>query len=103
VTLSNIPDLTAAVGVSRVVGIEYPFGRLLGAAGDAAGQRAVLAETLNTAATMTVPGTVHHLPYVWPEPPGETDAHPAESPPIVGYLLRRPWLWKHLINREVPA
>ena len=102
-TLSNIPDLTAAVGAPRVVGIEYPFGRLLGAVADAAGQREVLAATLSSAAAMTEPGTVHHLPYTWPEAPGETHAHPELPPPIVGYLTRRPWQWKYLVNRDMPV
>lgn len=103
VTLSNIPDLTASVGAPRVVAIEYPFGRLLGDVGDAAGQRAVLADTLVAAASMIVPGSVTHLPYTWPQSPKDTVSEPVPPPPIVGHLLRRPWQWKNLINREVPA
>ena len=42
ITLSNIPDLTAAVSTPRVAAIEYPFGRTVGQPGGSAGQLAVL-------------------------------------------------------------
>ena len=37
ITLSSIPDLTAAVGVPRLAAIEHPLGYLLGQPGDAGG------------------------------------------------------------------
>jgi hypothetical protein len=69
VTLSSIPDLTAAVGVPRVAAIEYPQGRPLGQPGDAEGQAAVLRAALSVTETAEDPGTVVDLPFEWPEPP----------------------------------
>jgi hypothetical protein len=101
VALSNIPDLTAAVSVPRLVGIEYPFGQTMGKPGDKEGQRAVLRGTLEAVEEMKVPGSIKHLPFEWPETAKETQAHPPE-PPIVDYLKRHPWHLPRLLSRNVP-
>ena len=102
VALSNIPDLTAAVSVPRLVGIEHPFGQIVGKPGDSEGQRAVLRGALEAVEEMKVPGSILHLPFEWPGTTKEALAHPPEPPPIVGYLKRHPWhLWR-LLSRNVP-
>ena len=65
ITLSCIPDLTAAVSVPRLAAIEHPLGYLLGQPGDQAGQTAVLSSTLHALAEMTKPGSIIHLPFEW--------------------------------------
>ena len=102
VSLSNIPDLTASVGVPRLVAIEYPFGRTLGLPNDCDGQRAIVQTALETAAAMTQPGTVVHLPLEWQEPPKRARAHPPVPPPIVQHLRRHPWDLPRLLSRDVP-
>ncbi len=104
VTLSPIPDLTAAVGAPRVAAIEYPLGRSLGIPGDAEGQRAVLRAALRVLETAQRPGTVEHLPFEWPESVARARAEmePAEPPPIVGLLKRKPWLLPRLLNLDPP-
>ncbi|UCC86513.1 MAG: hypothetical protein JSV81_16930, partial [Anaerolineales bacterium] len=62
ITLSSIPDLTAAVSVPRLAAIEHPLRYLLGQPGDPEGQRAVLRATLRALAEMTEPGSLTHLP-----------------------------------------
>jgi len=62
VTLSNIPDLTAAVGVPRVAAIEYPQGQLFGSPGDTDGQAAVLRAALSLVNELDRPGVVD-LPF----------------------------------------
>ena len=69
VALSMIPDLTRAVGVPRLAGISYPFGRPLGQPHDADGQRAVLRAMLELLATASGPDTYVELPFQWPESP----------------------------------
>lgn len=101
ITLSNIPDLTAAVSVPRLTAIEYPLGRPFGQPGDAAGQRAILRATLQALEEMDTPGSVRHLPFEWSEPADEADAH-REPPPIAKHLRRRPWLYPRLLSRNVP-
>jgi hypothetical protein len=102
VCLSNIPDLTESVGVPRLVGIEYPFGRTVGKPGDAKGQLGVVRSMLAALESMEKPGSVEHLPLVWPGPREEAKSHPPEPPPIATYLLRHPWHFPRLLSREIP-
>jgi hypothetical protein len=102
ITLSNIPDLTAAVGVPRIAAIEYPFGRNVGQPGDREGQMAVLRATLQAVEEMGEPGSVKHLPFEWPDPAKTTRMEPPQPPPIVGYLVRHPWHVPRLLSRDVP-
>jgi len=103
ITLSSIPDLTAAVSAPRIAAIEHPLGYLLGQPGDQEGQTAVLRSTLRVLAEMSRPGAVTHLPFEWPLPARKLNAHPAKSPPIQRYLLRHPWHIPNLFSRDVPA
>jgi len=102
VALSPIADLTAATGAPRVAAIEYPFGRTVGAVGDAEGQRAVVRAALRVVETARSPGTVVHLPFVWPEPPARARTKPPAPPPIASYLTTHPWHLPKLINRTPP-
>lgn len=102
ITLSNIPDLTAAVSVPRLAAIEYPFGRILGQPGDVDGQRAVLQAVLEAVAEMKIPGSIKHLPFEWPEALKETQVHPTKPPPIVDHLIRHIWQLPRLLSRNVP-
>ena len=102
ITISNIPDLTAAVSVPRIAAVEHPFGRTMGMPGDMARQRAVLRGALEAVAGLTEPGMIEHLPFDWPETPAQAQAHPAEPPPIVQHLKRHPWHLPRLLSRRVP-
>lgn len=103
ITLSNIPDLTAAVSVPRIAAIEYPFGRTVGQPGDHQGQLAVLRATLQALAKIDTPGYIQHLPFEWPESPKQARSHPAETPPIVKHLQRHPWHLRNLFSRDIPT
>jgi hypothetical protein len=103
ITLSPVPDLTAAVSAPRVAAIEYPLGRTLGQPGDAAGQMAVLRATLAALAAIQTPCGVVHLPFEWPESPKHVRNHPPEDPPIGRYLARNPWFLPKLLTRNVPG
>jgi len=102
ITLSNIPDLTAAVCAPRIAAVEYPFGLTVGLPGDQSGQKAVLRATLTAAQEMTVPGSVRHLPFALPESASNLNTHPPESPPIVKYIVRHPWHLPNLWRHEIP-
>ncbi len=103
ITLSSIPDLTAAVSVPRLATIEHPLGYLLGQPGDREGQTAVLRSTLHALAKTTRPSSVTHLPFQWPVSARRMNAHPPKVPPISRYLLRHPWHIPNLFARDVPA
>ena len=100
--LSNIPELTASVSVPRLVGIEHPFGQLMGKPGDSERQRAVLRGALEALEEISTPGSVKHLPFEWNGTAKEANAHPEEPPPIVGHLKRNPWHLPRLLSRNVP-
>jgi len=102
ITMSNIPDLTAAAGAPRLVAIEYPFARTLGRPGDAQGQMEVLKATFQAGLSIEAPGDIRHLPFTWPETKAKAQAHPPEPPPIATYLKRHPWHLPKFIAREVP-
>ena len=103
VALSNIPDLTHAVGAPRVVGIERPFGRHVGEPRDGLGQREVLLETLEAAYRMDVPGTVYHIQRPWKRDRDAPRAPEMDPPPIHGWLKTHPWQIPRLINRDPPV
>ncbi len=103
ICLSNIPELTAAVGVPRLVAIEYPFARTLGRPGDAQGQMEVLRATLTAGAAIEGPGGARHLPFTWPETKAQAQAHPPVPPPIATYLKRHPWHLPKFVAREIPG
>jgi hypothetical protein len=103
ICLSNIPILTASVGVPRVVALEYPFAKTLGFPGDTAGQLEVLRATLGAGSDIQEPGGISHLPFKWPETKAKAQAHPSVPPPIATYLKRHPWHLPKFINREIPG
>ena len=102
VTISNIPDLTAAVSVPRLVAVEHPMSRTMGNAGGRARQIAVLQASLQAFADMEEPGSVEHLPYKWRPPKGERKGPRPPHPPIVHYLVKHPWHYPRFISRDVP-
>jgi hypothetical protein len=103
ITLSSIPDLTAAVSAPRIAAIEYPFGRTVGQPHDHEGQRTVLQATLQALTELTTPGSIRHLPFEWPEPPKKARVHPPQLPPIAQYLRTHPWQLPNLLARNVPG
>ncbi len=104
VTLSLIPDLTRAVGVARLAGLSYPFGRPLGQPHDADGQRAVLQALLAVLNTAPGPDTYVELPFEWPESPARARNASKDLPPapIVELLARKPWLVAQLYAGRIP-
>ena len=104
-TLSLIPDLTRAVGVPRLAGLSYPFGRPFGNPGDADGQRAVLRALLDLLPSATGPDTYVELPFEWPESPAHArnESKDMPPPPIVGLLSKKPWLIANIYSGKIPT
>ena len=99
-----IPDLTRAVGVPRLAGISYPFGRPLGRPHDADGQGAVLRAMLDLLPRASGPDTYVELPFVWPESPARARnvSRDLPPPPIVELLTKKPWLVANLYSGRIP-
>lgn len=104
VALSMIPDLTRAVGVPRLAGISFPFGRPLGRPHDADGQRAVLRALLELLPSAANPDTYAELPFDWPESPARARnaSKDLPPPPIVELLTKKPWLLPNLYSGRIP-
>ena len=98
VSLSLIWELTRSAGAPRIAAIEYPMGRPFGAAGDAAGQRAVLVAALEAAGAATTPGEVAHLPFEWPVPLAEAQQEPKVPPPVMQLIARQPSMFLKLLT-----
>ncbi|MCP4201012.1 MAG: hypothetical protein GY769_03670 [bacterium] len=96
-----MPELTAAVGAPRVVGIGYPGSLPFGEPGDAEGQRAVLRASLEAAAKLREPGRRLDLPFEWPEK--ARIPRPPKPPPITRAIMKRPWLFLKLLKGEIPS
>ena len=104
VTLALLPDLTRAVGVPRLAGISYPFGRPLGRPHDGDGQRAVLRAMLEVLASASGSDTYVELPFTWPESPAQARnaSKDLPPPPIVELLKKKPWLLPALYSGRIP-
>lgn len=104
VSLSMIPDLTRAVGVSRLAGIAYPMSRPFGQVHDADGQRNVLRAELELLSRAAGPDTYVELPFVWPESPAQARNASKDIPPspIVDLVTRKPWLLVNLYSGRIP-
>lgn len=65
VCLSSAYSITRAVNPPRAVFIDFPLGHTAGKAGDKAGQRRIMIDTLSALDSIQVPGTIRVLPYRW--------------------------------------
>ena len=104
VSLSMIPDFTAAPGAPRVAGIAYPLSRPLGSPGDEQGQLDILRAALAVLEEAEEPGTVATLPFTWPEPAKLVRREKLSEPPPIGKLLvKKPWLYFKLVSGDIPT
>lgn len=95
--------MTASVGAPRIAGIEYPLGHPLGEVGDAEGQRRVLQAALQVLASVTTPGSIVNLPFVWQKPAQKLEKSTQEESPITKLCKRKPWLFLKLLSGDIPA
>lgn len=65
--MTSALDITRAVRPPRSVFINFPLGHQTGKPNDPALQRAIVLDALTAAGTISVPGEVVTLPYVWDE------------------------------------
>ena len=85
--LTPTHEFHRAVGIPRSAAIEFPYGRPVGQVEDRDGQRRVLSAALSVFEKARTPGEVHHLPFVWPEDPKETQWHPPDMSPLIKFYL----------------
>jgi hypothetical protein len=82
--MTSAYDITQAVNPPRAVFLDYPLGHQTGKPDNPANQRAIVLAALNAFETISKPGTIVELPYVW-DPNDrrweETDYTPRFLPP----------------------
>jgi hypothetical protein len=63
--MTSARDITRAVNPPRAAFLDYPLGHTAGKPHDPDLQRRILAEALSSFGTMTTPGSIKDLPFVW--------------------------------------
>lgn len=91
VTVTMMPDLAAKYRLSRVVGVEFPFGHAFGLPHDRAMQLAVSRAAVDLLRQATAPESRRDLDIAWPidTKTAYRDWQPAEASPIVAYNQQR--------------
>ncbi|GAB4327918.1 MAG: hypothetical protein Kow0010_11640 [Dehalococcoidia bacterium] len=91
VTVTMMPDLAQKFRLSRVVGVEAPFGHSFGVPGDEAFELAVSRAALRALAEAGEPGyrLDVDVPYPVPDDVAYRTWHPPEPSPIVAMMLKR--------------
>ena len=87
VLVTMMSDVAERIGVSRTVGLEFPFGHTLGHAGERDEQTKIIRDALRVLRDAREPNTVEHLPYEWPDVERwKREWHPSEPSPIIAFL-----------------
>jgi D-proline reductase (dithiol) PrdB len=91
VMVTNMPYWAEKLGVPRTVGVEFPYGHMLGMPGDRETQMTVIRAALSLLEEATEPGTIRELDIEWPQPFDEAkkDWQPLEPSPVVALMLER--------------
>lgn len=90
VTVTMMPDVAQKLRLSRVVGVEFPFGYSFGMPGDEAMQLTVARAAVQALAEAGAPGYRLDVALQWPVPTevAYKEWQPTEPSPIVAMLLR---------------
>ena len=91
VTVTMMPFVAEKYRLSRVVGVEFPFGHAFGMPGDAAMQRTVGEAAVELLAGATEPESRLDVEVEWPidARTAYRDWQPSEASPIVAYNIAR--------------
>ncbi len=89
------------MGAPRLVGIEHPFGQIVGPPGETGRQHEVLLATLEALKEVDIRGSVRYLPFEWNGTQKEAMSGPKVAPPIATHLKRHPWELPRLFSRNV--
>ena len=84
--MTSAYDITQAVNPPRAVFLNYPLGHQTGKPDDRENQRAIIGVALSAFETISRPGTIVELPYVW----DENDRRWEETDYTRGFMPRRP-------------
>ena len=90
VMVTNMPFWAEKIGVPRTLGIEFPFGHILGQPNNEEQQMRVIQQALEVLEQAESPGTIVHSQEKWPAPFEQAlhDSHPETLPPIAADMGR---------------
>ena len=90
VMVTNMPFWAAKIGVPRTLGVEFPFGHILGQPDNRPQQMRVIEQALKVLEEAEAPGTIVCSPEKWPTSLEEAlhVSHPETPPPITGDMGR---------------
>jgi D-proline reductase (dithiol) PrdB len=91
VTVTMMPDVAEKYRLSRIVGVEFPFGHAFGMPGDAEMQLTVARAAVDLLATATKPESRTDVDIEWPQDTkiAYRDWQPSEPSPIVAHNMAR--------------
>jgi hypothetical protein len=86
IMVTNMPYWAEKIGVPRALGVEMPFGHILGKPGAVDMQLEIIEEALDLLVVAERAGTVVHSEIRWPGSEEEANqaSHPSSPPPIMG-------------------
>jgi hypothetical protein len=98
ILVTNMPFWADRVGAPRTLGVQFPFGHILGQPHNREMQRRVILRALEVLAGAEEPGTIVHLQETWPEPLEDAlrASHPETPPPISAEMGR--YIGKFLVG-----
>lgn len=85
VTITMMPDLAVKMRLSRIVGVEFPFGQAFGMIDDQAMQRQVAEAAVRLLEQATEPETRVDLDIEWPLDP--KSAYKDWQPPVISPIV----------------
>ncbi len=90
VVVTNMPFWSERVGTPRSLGVEFPFGHIIGPAGDRAMQMRVILKALDVLEKAAQPGTIECFQEPWPErlEQARRCSEPDVPPPIAAQMGR---------------
>ena len=91
VLVTNMPYWAEKIGAPRTIGVEFPYGHMLGMAGDREMQMSVIRAALSLLEQAKEPGTIRELAIEWPQPFDEAkrDWQPEEPSPVVKLMIEQ--------------
>ncbi len=90
VIVTNMPFWSERIGAPRSLGVEFPFGHIIGPAGDRAMQTRVILRALEVLEKADRPETIECFQEPWPEPldVARHRSEPETPPPIAAQMGR---------------
>jgi hypothetical protein len=90
VLVTNMPFWSDRVGAPRSLGVEFPFGHIIGPRGDSAMQMRVILQALDVLEKAEGAGTIEHFQEPWPDPidVARRCSEPPVPPPIAAQMGR---------------